>query len=260
MILHTGKPYLRYAIESIIDQVDKLVILYSSTPSQGFQADVPCPDTRTDLYVEAVKMKPWSGRIEGQWLHDKIQWVDGSWANESEHTNAIWPYAEGYDWVWRLDADEVSPPGMVQEMCMQAAHERLAAVAAGLEPPGVFRVPFVHFWRCFNRVCRDGSQPIRLIKVGGGSREVTLDSKDRQWEVFHFGYAQPTRYIEYKMQVSGHRPEWRPSWFQDRWLANAQADVHPVCFPTHWMPEDFDKERLPAIMRKHPYWGMEVIE
>jgi hypothetical protein len=251
-ILHSGRPYLRYAIESIIDQVDKVVILYTPTPSQGFQADVRCPDGRDNLrdlaFRSAKKNK------------SKLEWVDGAWPNESEHVNAIWPYSKGYDWVWRFDADEVSPPGMVAEMIRQAQDTT----------DMLFRVPFVHFWRSFSRVCRDGSHPFRLFRMKvvaptlGGQvylrAEGTLDSKGGQWEVLHFGYAQPTRYITYKMQVSGHRPEWRTDWFKDRWLANAQADVHPVIYPTHWMPEDYDKSKLPDVLKKHPYWGMEVIE
>ncbi len=252
-ILHTGRPYLRAAIESIFDQVDHIAILYCPTPSQGYQADIPCPDSRIDLLAEVFAI-PGSSK--------KITWIDGKWANETEHVNAIWPYAiEGeFDWVWRFDADEISPPGMIREMAMQAAHERMAAIVALLDPPAVFRVPFVHFWRSFSRVCQDGSHPVRLFSLHGGDGEVTLDSKLGGWFVFHMGYAQPTAYITYKMQVSGHRPEWRADWFKDRWLANAQADVHPVMFPTHWMPEDFAKATMPEVLRKHEFYGMDVIE
>ena len=252
MILHSGRPYIRAAVESIIDQVDRLVILYCPNPSQGFQADIPCPDSRKDL-LAAINKSSMLG-------HTPIDWVDGQWSNESDHINAIWPHAEGFDWVWRFDADEVSPPGMVKEMIMQAAHKMHRAALDQVERPSLFRVPFVHFWRCFSRACRDGSHPFRLFKVNGGRGEATLDSKNEKWEVLHFGYAQPTKYITYKMQVSGHRPEWRPDWFESRWLANAQSDVHPVMYPTHWMPVDYDKETLPDVLKKHPYFSMAVIE
>ena len=243
LILHTGRPYLRYAIESIIDQVDRLIIFYSANPSQGFQTDIPCPDTDLELLAEVNAACPGEKA-------KKVLWVDGEWPNEQEHIDAVWKHAEGFDWIWRLDADEVSPPGIVAEMISQA--EATTARA--------FRVPFVHFWRSFSRVCRDSSHPFRLQRVNSGDGEAYLDSKQGQWEVFHFGYAQTTRYVQYKMGVSGHRPEWRPCWFREKWLANAQTDVHPVIWPTHWMPEDFDKNRLPEIMRKHPYWDMAVID
>lgn len=237
MILHTGKPYIAAAVESIINQVDRLIIFYTPTPSQGFEADIPCPDTEDELLREVAP-----------WLH-KIDWVKGSWKNETEHVNAVNAYSAEYDWVWRLDADEVSPPGMIAEMVRQAE----ATTARE------FRIPFVHFWRAFSRCCRDGSQPIRLMKPTGDGI-VTLDSKDQTWEVFHFGYAQPTLYIIYKTFVSGHRPEWRPDWFQDRWLANAQRDVHPVMYPHHWHAEPYDKEKMPEVLKRHKYFNMAVIE
>jgi hypothetical protein len=128
-------------------------------------------------------------------------------------------------------------------------------------PIAEFRVPFRHFWRSFSRVCLDTSHPKRLTRVQDGKpfgKGVALvDCGDA---VCHFGYAMPTRYIEYKLQVSGHRPEFRRDWFDVKWLQNAQRDVHPVMFPNHWHPVDFDKKKLPEVMRGHPYWGMDVIE
>lgn len=246
MILHQGRPYLRAAVESILPQVDNLIIFYSPKPSQGFQTDVPCPDTEEELKAECL-VAYLSAGIQPA---DHLLWVRGHWSNESDHINAVQPYTEDYDWLVRLDADEIFPPGMVAEMISQAEESNRRA----------YRVPFVHFWRSFSRVCRDGSHPFRLFRVNGGEGERTLDSKGEKWEVLHFGYGMPTRYTEYKMQVSGHRPEWRPDWFKDRWLANAQADVHPVCYPTHWIPVDYDKEKLPDVLKRHPYFNAEVID
>lgn len=243
VILHHGRPYLAAALESIYDQVDKIVILYTDFPSQGYAANIPCPDTRAELMAEA---KPFM---------DKIIWVDGRWAHEGEHTNAVWKYAKGYDWIWRFDADEVSPPGMVAEMIRQAEETKHKN----------YCVPFLHYWRCFHKVCRDSQMPVRLMRVWGGDPvnfpgERYLDSKDGKWNVLHFGYAQPTKYIVYKMQVSGHRPEFRPTWFQDRWMANAQKDVHIVCFPDFWNPVDFDKTTMPEVLKRHKYFNAEVID
>lgn len=248
MILHQGRPYLRAAVESILPQVDNLIIFYSPKPSQGFQTNIPCPDTEEDLTREIFKAI--STQVPGEIFSTKVKWLKGHWSNESDHINAVQAYTYGFDWLVRLDADEIFPPGMVAEMISQAEESNHRA----------YRVPFVHFWRSFSRVCRDGSHPFRLFRVEGGDGERTLDSKGEKWEVWHGGYAQPTRYILYKMGVSGHRPEWRPDWFKDRWLANAQADVHPVCFPTHWMPQDYDKTTLPEVLKRHPYYSMDLID
>ena len=78
--------------------------------------------------------------------------------------------------------------------------------------------------------------------------------------VSHFGYAQPTKYIEYKLLVSGHRPEFRRDWFAEKWLKNGQYDLHPVVHPNHWMPVDFDKSKLPEILKSHPFYSIEIIK
>ena len=240
---HYGAPFFRQALESLYDQVDHIVVLYTDHPSQGYAASIPCPDTEQDLLECARPFMTKNGK-------PFISWEPGRWAHEGEHCSAISLFAGEYDWLWRFDLDEVCPPGMVAEMIAQAETSNHK----------VYCVPFVHFWRCFNRVCRDGQMPARLTRVHGGEGERYLDPKGGAWQVFHFGYAQPSRYIAYKLQVSGHHTEFRPDWFQDRWLANAQKDVHPVMFPTHWMTESFDKETLPPILKAHPYFNAEVIE
>lgn len=245
MILHTGAPYLRYAVQSILPQVDKLMIFYSAKPSQGYQTDMECPDTAEDLKVKV-------GEALG-YPRDKVEWIDGEWSTETDHVNAVNQFTDGYDWLVRLDADEIFPPGMVDEMIRQAELEENKGARE-------YRIPFVHFWRSFSKCCRDGSHPIRLTKLNGGSGIKTLDSDSQRWEVLHFGYAQPTKYIEYKMAVSGHKSEWRKDWFKDRWLANAQRDVHPVMYPTHWMVEDYDKNKMSELMKAHPYFNMDVVE
>jgi hypothetical protein len=239
MMLHTGVPYLEAAVQAIIPQVDKLIIAYSPKPTQGFNTDVPCPDNWKDLYPLA---------------YDAI-WIYGQWYTEEQHLDAVWPYTRGFDYIVRLDSDEIFPPGMVNEMILQA--QEIDAIR--------FRIPFQHFWRSFSKVCRDGSQPIRLTKLSGSHNEIkasipTLDSGNGKWVVHHMGYAQPTKYIEYKMLVSGHKLEWRQDWLKDRWIVNAQKDVHPVMFPKHWMPEDFDKNTLPDVLKRHKYFNMEIID
>lgn len=238
LILHYAAPYLQAALESVSEQVDHIVILYAEKPSQGYQPNILCPDSREDL------------RKIAEPFGDKITWVDGQWHHEGEHCDAIADYMDGYDFVFRFDGDEVIPPGFVAEMIHQANETNHKN----------YCVPFVHFWRSFNWACRDGQMPVRLHRINGGEGQRYLDSKDGKWFVYHFGYAQPTKYIEYKLQCSAHRPEFRPDWFEKKWLANAKDDVHPVCFPDHWNAEPFDKSTMPEVLKRHPYYNAEVIE
>jgi hypothetical protein len=205
---------------------------------------------------------------------DKIMWVEGDWGNEADHVNAISHYTEGYDWVWRSDADEVVPPGMVAEMIRQAeCAKKLARYTSNpvdntgpyLETMNPFKykhhcVPFMHFWRSFSRVCRDGQMPMRLTRVNGGEGQVYLDSQDGKWFVAHFGYAQPTKYLEFKLTVSGHKDEFRPNWLKDVWEKNDGVNCHPVMYEGHWNAVGFDKTTLPLVLKRHKYYGCEVIE
>ncbi len=240
MILHYGAPYLGAAIESIYDQVDRIVILYTDRPSQGHITDIPCPDTEAELMKICNPF----------W--DKITWVNSRWNNEWEHVGAIELFKEGYDWLVRLDSDEVFPAGMVDEMIRQA-DEKGPTINR-------FCFPFQHHWRSFGKVCRDGQMPVRLFRVSSNEGEIYLDSGNGKWVVNHMGYCTPTRYIEYKLAISAHHPEFRPEWLEERWKANAQADVHPVNLHGFWNPVDYDLASLPEPLKKHEHYGKDLIE
>lgn len=234
-ILHYGKPYLRAAVDALYPQVDKIVILYTPAPSQGFTTNLVCPDRIEDLMKEVEEFT------------DKIEWVDGNWQYEGDHVEAFRAYTEGFDWAIRFDADEIFPENSVKWYIEQASKTNFKE----------FRIHFMHFWRSFTRVCTDAQPPLRVYRLNGGEGVGYLDD---DYKVFHMGYAQPTKYIEYKMQVQGHRSEWRPDWFAKKWLENAQLDVHPVCYiPPMWNTEWFDKNKMPEVLKKHKYFDDEVI-
>lgn len=246
VILYYGAPYLEAAIGSVYDQVDKIVILYTDQPSQGYMPDIPCPDTEQELMAQCNKY----------W--DKITWVNGRWGTEGDHVGAIQQFATGYDWLWRFDSDEVTPPGMVDAMIAQA--DRWGPDKPHNRPAKQHAVHFINFWRSFSRVCPGGHMSIRLTRVNGGEGQESLDSEGGKYVMYHFGYALPSRYIAFKLQVSGHRPEFRPDWYETKWLANAQADVHPVCMYGFWNAVPFDKAAMPPILKDHPFANMEIIE
>lgn len=226
MMLHYGAPYLRASLEALAPQVDHIVILYTDFPSQGFMAETLCPDSEKELYDIARDFH--------------VTWAKGRWPNEGAHHDAIWSFAEGYDWLIRCDSDEVYPEGMVAELIRQAAATEHK----------FYRIPFQHFWQSFTHVCRDGQMPMRLIRVTGGEGERYLDSDNWRWAVHHMGYCQPNRYIQYKMEVSGHRPEFRPDWYEEKWLKASLTDVHPVVFD-FWNAEPYDAALLPPALKAH---------
>jgi len=238
MILHSGAHYLRAAIESMKTQVDQILILYSEHPSQGYGTDLECPDNR-DLLRNIVEP-----------YRKKIIWVDGNWGNEGDHTNAVYMFADKFEWLIRFDADEVFPDGMVDEMIKQAEKTQSRN----------FQFPFMHFWRSFNEVCRDAQFPYRMIhntnNVDGDS---ILDSCDGKYVVHHMGYAIPNKYMIYKWEITGHKSELKPEWFSDIWYGGGQEDLHPVSRGLWPKSEKFDKNLMPKSLKEHPYFHLKRI-
>ncbi len=227
MILHYGLTYLPAAIESIYDQVDQIFIAYTPKPSQGHSTEMNCPDSSDELL----------GSIQ-KWA-DKITVEVGSWNNEGEHTEAGRKMAnlKDDDWLIRLDSDEIFQPGAVDFFIGMAKDRN----------EHQFGLPFIHFWKSLNKVCRDGQRPIRLERKGGFGSTNLPDTVDEKYAILHFGYAQPDKYIRYKMEVQGHRDEWREDWYEEKWLKNAQTDVHPVSLK-FWNTEDYDLNKLPSFV------------
>lgn len=239
--LHYGLEYLEYAIRSVIDEVDRVVVLYSETGSHGHHTAIPCPEREKDLYRAAVR---------GAGL--KLTWHKASWPYEGAQRETIHALAPDADVVVALDADEVWAPGLLSEVIAQTEGQGARCV----------RVPMIHYWRSMHRaILHDPAYPIRVIwaKLPRDGSEITAGSKP----ISHMGYAQSPRIVRYKLQTHGHKSEFRTDcdWFTDRYMnPNATTDLHPVGSDYwHWEhvnPLDY----MPAFMAEHPCFGMEVIE
>jgi hypothetical protein len=204
-IAHYGKPYFAAAVEAMYDQVDRIVVLYASSPSQGFRPDMVNPDTEQDLMTCCNPF----------W--DKVTWVNGTWGNEGEHVDAYKMFSAAFDWAIRLDSDEIYPPGMVDEMIRQAEESNHKD----------YRIPFVHHWRSFAHGCRDAQMPTRLTRIKGGEGERYLDSQNGKWEVNHMGYAPDEIHRVQARCIGPPSPNSARTGYETRWKANALVDVHP---------------------------------
>lgn len=234
--LHYGKPYLAWAIRSIIDSIDEYVVVYSDVGSHGHQTQLPCPDTRDELYA-----------IASEAAGAKLRWHEGRFPYEGAQREMIHQLAPDADVIIVCDSDEIYPDGLVDELIEQtsAMHRR------------TIRVPFVHFWRSFHRcVLHDPAFPVRVIYPHVQSGEETAHTRP----IAHMGYAIPPELCFYKLHTHGHRNELRRDWFDNVFMANRQTDCHPVG-SDHWWPETVNPlDYLPAFMQSHPYYGMDVIE
>lgn len=235
-VLHYGASYLRWALKSVIDYVDFAYVLYSPHGSHGHMADIPCPETRERLFAEAILG---AGR--------KLRWYDGDWKREHEHRGAIHQVCPEADQIIVLDADEIWPEGLIHHMAGGVWQKEL-------------RISLVHFWRSFHRaVIDDGAAPIRVIcpkEEPAGSMPIAPIECGR---IAHMGYAQPEDITAYKILTHGHFSEWRPDWYESRFLANAQHDCHPTNVD-YWNPVEVDPmDYLPEWMSEHPFYDRKVI-
>ena len=244
-----GREYLAWAIRSVQDFVDEFFILYTDRPSFGQGMHLPCPETEEELRLQAIRF-----------LKKPLHWHKGIWGTEGEHRSTIMRIAEqvGADLILSLDTDEVWDRETVEQQ-LDAAEKA---------PARDTLVPFIHFWRSFNYVCSDPSMPVRIIKPGGSG----IRYADQKVPVLHFGYAQREEIIRYKIQIHGHRAEWRDDWLDSKFLAwkpgDLTRDVHPTCgwntsFADYfWNVRPVDSTInavVDRVMPDHPYRRLEII-
>lgn len=237
--LHYGSPYLAYAIRSVIADVDKYFVLYSAHGSHGARGNGGLPESESR---EALQL------IAYQEAGDKLVWIDGTWHNEGQQRDSIYALATGAEIILVVDYDEVWQTGAAADAIARV--RRLAAQK--------FRVPMIHYWRSFYwGFTRDPAWPVRVI-CPKGFDETYLDIAP----INHLGYAIPTWLLKYKMSIHGHRGQWRRdcNWMIERWEANARFDCHPVG-SDFWNAEPIlPDQTMPAFMKDHPYYELEVIE
>lgn len=250
--IHYGEEYLEHSIRSIYGAVHMIGIFYTDLPSHGHR-DTPYknPDTREGVRA-AIRR---AGDPEGKVFVQK-----GAWAHEFQHRDWAAQYMKkrGAELILVVDSDEIWEPGILPKILDAAWHMEAM----------LFRVNFLHFWRSFNWVCRDQMMPVRILKAMWGPE----DYIHMRSPVYHFGYAQRPEMVRYKASIHGHRSEWRDQWFEEKFLAFTCTDLNPYSeskngwvgdvHPTAkdlWFPEPCDKGMLPALMRSHPYWNVELI-
>lgn len=234
--LHYGSDFLEYAIRSVIDQVDEVLVAYTPKPSHGHGTDLVCPDTREELL-----------KIARAAAGSKLTWMEGTYHHEGLHRTAGVDECE-HDLVMVLDSDEIWDPTVLKRALDQVR-------ADDIDDPREFLVNPVHFWRSFNHICTDQMYPVRFIRK---DREPGCQAYLKE-QYFHMGYARSVKDIEYKISIHGHKNEWRPEWLDmfRNWKPGTN-DVHPTCKDI-WNPEPFDKAQLPAVLHDHPFYDLDII-
>lgn len=234
--LHYGADYLRWVLNSTVGFADKHIILYTPVPSAGFNsANGNNPDRREKLM-----------KIARDTAGQRLLWVEG----ERIAIPTAWQLYPSIDLVLELDADEIITPDLCLDIMVRYNRGELSE--------RMYRLPMIHHWRSFSKVCRDQAWPIRLYLPRREGEAVYWPGE--MGLIHHFGYARSEVDMQYKINLSAHANEWRPNWWHDVFMNPERTeDVHPVCTDNFWRVEDYDKEQLPDIMRDHPYYDKEWI-
>lgn len=234
--LHYGREYLSWAIHSILDDIDELYVLYSPEGSHLTRTAERCPETRDELYTLAAT------------AGNKLHWIEGDWTREGEQRDTIYTLTDA-PIIVTLDADEVWSPGLLRSV-----------LAFGLEANvSDIRVPFWHYWRSLKKVIKhDPAYPVRVkfLSQPSGDRTYSIPPEcEEDFRIHHYGYAQSSQIVGYKLKIHGHQNEFRPGYFEDVFMANKQVNCHP-CGQVEWDAEDCE---VMPFMAGHPYAGMELI-
>lgn len=232
-----GKTYLEAAIRSVIDSVEEHHVLYCPHPSHGYNNGILPPDTEDELHDIAWKA---AGK--------KLRWNKGDWQRENEQRSSILYYAPNADAIVIVDSDEIYADHL--------AHDAIEwGLASGC---GQLRLPFIHMWRTFKRgFTHDPAYPTRIVFPKQSGATETMPTNRSIW---HYGYAQPSEIVKYKVQNHGHLSEFRRdvNWFDDVFMANRQFDCHPIG-SEHWDCGDIDLTKLPSVLQNHPYKDLDLI-
>lgn len=234
--IHYGIEYIEASIKSIENQVEKILILYSEKPSYGHGTNIDCPESENEIKDVVMSASP------------KVVWKKIEAYNEGNHRGIAFQESSDYDIMLTLDSDEVWNTESL-EKCIKESYD---GEAWRRNVTG-----FIHFWKSFNWVCRDGFQPARIFNLKRNNNlEVPIDGT-----IYHFGYAQSKRIMDYKFEIHGHKNEIKEGWLENvyrKWNPEMK-NLHPT--GDAWgQAIPFDKNTLPGFLKEHPNFNKEIIE
>jgi hypothetical protein len=79
--------------------------------------------------------------------------------------------------------------------------------------------------------------------------------------IYHFGYAQSKKIMDYKFDIHGHKNEIKKGWLENTYYGwePGKINLHPTC--DVWQEaRPFDKNILPEILKLHPNFNKDIIE
>ncbi|PIQ82811.1 MAG: hypothetical protein COV76_01480 [Candidatus Omnitrophica bacterium CG11_big_fil_rev_8_21_14_0_20_64_10] len=265
--------YLEYSVRSLLPAVEKVILCLGTAPYSAYATEsidqFPPDDT---------------GRIVRKLADEfpnQVQVIEGRWADQLAHREmGLKRCLElGMDYHFLVDGDEV----------YKAEHLRHIRETLSVRPEvGTFIIKCITFWRSFRYAIPaelNSWRPRRLFKITPVRRILGIPFPHRLRFVgandlnsigtihefppeeavyYHFSYARSPARMREKLSTFPHAQEILSGWYERVWKAwpqNRQMEnIHPVDPPKFPRAVPWDPADLPEVMRRHPYYGREIIE
>jgi len=270
--VYNEEEYIEYSIRSIYEFVDRIYVLLGQGPYSAYNPHARATFSAADR-TEAI-VRTLADRLP------KIQLVNGLWDSELDHRNAGVRLCrkEGIRYYFLVDGDEVYHRDHLKNL--QEEIETHPHV-------GQFIIKCDTFWRSFHyRIpARELSwRPRRIFKLTRHRRLLgipfpyrlrfkginDLNSLGSLYEFppeeaifYHFSYARSPSRMREKLATFPHAREILNGWYEKVWAAwpgqREMPNIHPTDPPKFPRAVRQPLTDLPAVMRAHPYYGLDVI-
>lgn len=244
LVVYNEEEYIEYAISSVIDRMDHVLVLRGLKPWHGSELELD----RTSDRVRALDAS-------------KVTLVEGVWRSEADQRNQALSLAEelGCEFGLVIDADEVYGPQDLDSM--------IEVVEANPHVDG-WCTSWWTYWKSplWRIVPPEPFRPIVVLRLDPSIRfdtqrqptvRVVGDLSSPQPFLHHFSYAKPAHRITDKIRTFEHADEILEGWWEDKWLAwdtdHALVNLHPTVPQCYRRAQYFGPDGLPEIMRTHPY-------
>jgi hypothetical protein len=246
MPLLYGRHFLECSLKSVINHVEKMVILYTPRPSYGFGTTLGNPDSEAELRSIAERV-----------CGDKLIWHNVTSGTEGDHRGQIYHYTEGFDVIVAVDSDEVFDENDLQRCIVETYNSETRYKGIG----GSVGNGYINFYRSFDWACYDYYNPVRFTNL---HRPESTGMSVVDCRIWHFSTAQPLETMQYKLAIHGHKDEIRPNWYEGVFLnfdpdnQETHKDLHLVAIGL-WNATKYDKNLMPQYLKEHPFFNLKLI-
>ena len=241
--------YFPYAVESLLNEVD--LFLFSVNTRSWGNSDITLTEENKQFIQEFVKTNP------------KFRLLMGTWENEPDQHNAGLKYAidNGCNIVFCTSDDQVYTPGEPAKM-MNILENSEADILKTQWYTFWKKEPLYVIWPP-EGFCPTLAIKPKQFKYNDVSEGVAIDENGNERQVraivlgindvkvFHFSFARDDEFIKHKMEMSSHRHQVIPGWYENVWK-NYKPEMENLnpCFPGAYKKAvPFPLDQLPPKIR-----------